>query len=332
MRGKGIHYDTGTRMDNGWTRETFDSSAAKREMQIIANELHCTAVRITGSEPERLAIAAGHAAEAGLEVWLSPFPCGLTTDEMLPLFVECATRAEDLRRNGGNVTLIAGGELSLFGRGFVPGDTFFARVALFTGRGPELAALRTAVTAQLHAFLGEVVDAVRAKFGGKLTYASLPFERVDWTRFDYVAVDAYRVAENAATYVEDLRSLHRHGLPVVVTEFGCCAYRGAADLGARGFLVVDQDAEPWRLDGEYQPDEQEQVTYLRELLQVFKQENVDTAFWFTFAGFRYPHHPDPRYDLDIASFGVVRVNPDTSLAPKASFHALAAEYGKDKAR
>ena len=93
MRGKGIHYDTGTRMDNGWTRETFDSSTAKREIQIIADELHCTAVRITGSDPDRLATAAEYAAEAGLEVWFSPFPCGLTADEMLPLFVECAARA-----------------------------------------------------------------------------------------------------------------------------------------------------------------------------------------------------------------------------------------------
>jgi len=34
---------------------------------------------------------------------------------------------------------------------------------------------------------------------------------------------------------------------------------------------------------------------------------MDGAFWFTFAGFGYPHHTDPRYDLDCASFGVVKI-------------------------
>lgn len=52
---------------------------------------------------------------------------------------------------------------------------------------------------------------------------------------------------------------------------------------------------------------------------------MDSAFWFTFAGYRYPHHTDPRYDLDLASYGVVRLEPDMSWEPKESFHALAAE-------
>jgi len=259
---------------------------------------------------------------------LSPFPCGLTTGEMLPLFAECADVAEELRRGGADVTLITGGELSLFAHGFVPGDDFFSRVAVFTSRTPELAALRESASEQLNAFLAEVVDAVRPRFGGQLTYASVPFERVDWSRFDYVGVDAYRVAKNADRYAAEIRDLHRHGLPVVITEFGCCAFRGAADLGARGFLVVDQQARPWRLDGGHQRDEQEQAKYLRDLLRIFAEENVDTAFWYTFAGYRFPHHPDPRHDLDMASFGVVRIDPDGTLTPKASFAALADIYGE----
>jgi hypothetical protein len=80
MRGKGIHYDTGTHLSDGWTREAFDSSTVRREMQVIAGDLHCTAVRITGSDPDRLTIAGEHAAEAGLEVWFAPFPRDLTAD------------------------------------------------------------------------------------------------------------------------------------------------------------------------------------------------------------------------------------------------------------
>jgi hypothetical protein len=327
MRGKGIHYDTGTHLSDGWTREAFDSSTVRREMQVIAGDLHCTAIRITGSDPDRLTIAGEHAAKAGLEVWLAPFPCDLTTEQMLPLFTECAARAEDLRRHGADIVLVTGGELSIFARGFLPGDDFLTRTALFTTNGPELPSLLRAVPARLNTFLAEVLDTVRPRFDGKVTYASLPFERVNWTPFDYVAVDAYRAAHNAATFREEIRDLHRHGRPVAVTEFGCCTYRGAADLGGRGFLIIDRDHEPWRLNGEYHRDEDGQATYLRDLLHIFEQENVDSAFWYTFAGYRHPHHPDPRHDLDLASYGVIKLAPDTSWEPKASFHALAAEYG-----
>ena len=327
MRGRGINYDTGARLSGGWTRDAFDSTAVRRDMQVIADDLHCTAVRISGSDPDRLTIAGEHAADAGLQVWFAPFPCDLTTTQMLPLFAEYAARAEDLRRHGADVVLVAGGELSIFAHGFLPGDDLFARTATLTAAGPDLPSLLSTVPARLNAFLGEVASTVRAGFGGKVTYASLSIERVDWTPFDYVAVDAYRAAHNAATFREQIRELHRHGRPVAVTEFGCCTYRGAADRGARGWLIVDRDHEPWRLDGDYQRDEEEQATYLRDLLQIFEQENVDSAFWFTFAGYKYPHHPDPRHDLDLASYGLIKLEPDMSWEPKASFHTLAAEYG-----
>jgi hypothetical protein len=81
-------------------------------------------------------------------------------------------------------------------------------------------------------------------------------------------------------------------------------------------------------------DEGEQVTYLRDLLEIFEQEGVDTAFWFTFASYDLPYRPGPRDDLDMAAYGVVRVleqgrgsaYPDMGWEPEASFHALAAAY------
>ncbi|GAA1625729.1 hypothetical protein GCM10009733_023000 [Nonomuraea maheshkhaliensis] len=330
MRGKGIHYDTGTRVTDGWSRPAFDVSDVRRDMRAIARELHCTAVRVTGSDPGRLTIAAEQAAEAGLEVWFAPFPCDLTTGQLLPLFAECADRAEALRRGGASVVLVTGGELSMFCHGFLPGDDFLTRIALFTGAKPDPRERLAALPARINAFLAEAADTVRARFGGKITYASLPFERVDWAPFDYVAADAYRAARNAATFREEIRDLHRHGRPVVITEFGCCTYRGAADKGGAGFLIVDRDHEPWRLDGHYERDEDGQAAYLRDLLRVFEEEGVDTAFWYTFASYRYPHHADPRFDLDLAAFGLVRVDPDLSLRPKAAFHALAAEYGEER--
>ncbi|MFD4144663.1 acetylxylan esterase [Streptomyces sp. NPDC058572] len=56
------------------------------------------------------------------------------------------------------------------------------------------------------------------------------------------------------------------------------------------------------------------------------QKDSIAAFWFTFAGYEYPHHADPRFDLDMASYGVCRLMPDGSLAPKRSFHTMAKAY------
>ena len=110
MRAYGITYDTGFINDGVSTREPFDPDVVRREMRIIRDDLHCTAVRVIGGDPDRLEIAARHAADAGLEVWFSPFTCGLTVDELLALLADCATRAERLRLAGADVVFLTGSE------------------------------------------------------------------------------------------------------------------------------------------------------------------------------------------------------------------------------
>ncbi|HZC27751.1 MAG TPA: hypothetical protein VE287_12055, partial [Actinopolymorphaceae bacterium] len=281
MRGKGITYDTGFFPGGKNTRETFDSEVVRRELRVIADDLHCTAVRISGGDPDRLSAAGEHAVAAGLEVWLSPFPAEMTAAQMLPYFADCAERAERLRRGGGEVVLVTGCELSFFAAGFIPGEDSYARMATLTSGDPALWASLQDVPAQMNGFLAESAATVRERFGGRVTYAAGPWELVDWTPFDIVSVDAYRDGHNAATYREDLRRHGSHGKPVAVTEFGCCTYKGAAERGANGWMVVDEASQPPRVCGDLVRDEGEQVRYLRELLEVFEQEGVDSAFWFT---------------------------------------------------
>jgi hypothetical protein len=57
MRGEGINYDTGFYPGGVSTREHFDPSLVGREMRVIADDLHCTAVRISGGDPGRLSVA-----------------------------------------------------------------------------------------------------------------------------------------------------------------------------------------------------------------------------------------------------------------------------------
>ena len=197
------------------------------------------------------------------------------------------------------------------------------------------------VPARINDFLGKAVGVARERFGAKISYASLPFEGVDWTPFDVIASDAgYRSRGIADRYRMDIRAFVAQGQslgkPVAVTEFGCTTHRGAADKGGRGDLIVEWggDGRPVRLNGDYTRDEDEQATYLRELLDVFTAEGVDWAFVNTFARYDLPHRSDPREDFDMASYGVVKVledrlghtYPDMAWEPKAAFSALADYY------
>jgi len=204
------------------------------------------------------------------------------------------------------------------------------------------------------------VDVVRARFGGPVSYASLPLEGVDWAPFDVIATDAaYRTAVTAARFREHVRAFveqgRAQGKPVAVTEFGCGTHRGAADVAGTGdsMIVWGDDGRAAGLTGAYVRDEGGQATYLRELLEVFDAEGVDAAFVYTFARYDLPHRDDPNVDLDMASAGVVKVldpspslrsgsghapggardprgrrYPDMPWEPKAAFDALAERYGR----
>ncbi|MGW0484586.1 hypothetical protein [Nonomuraea sp. NPDC003214] len=87
MRAKGITYDTGFVRNGGLSRERFDPDVVRRELGIIRDDLHRTAVRVIGGDPERLELAPG---------------------ETLSLLADCAGRAERIRRQGAEVVFLAG--------------------------------------------------------------------------------------------------------------------------------------------------------------------------------------------------------------------------------
>ena len=339
MRASGISYDTGFVRNGVSSREAWDPEVVRRELRIIRDDLHCNAVRVMGGDPERLDLAAGCAAELGLEVWFSPYPLELTTGELLSLFADCAERAERLRRRGAEVVFVTGAELSLMNKGFLPGDRFDDRLGQLLGQPHRLPELIGGVAARVNEFLATAVALVRERFGGRVTYAAIQLERVDWAGFEIVSMDLYRSTEIAGRFTDGVRALVALGKPVAVTEFGAATFRGAGDRGARGLEIVEHDQDagaPLRLDGAYDRDEEGQATYLRELLEVFEAEGVDSAFVFTFALHDYPHRPgaDPRDDLDLASYGIVKVlehghgdtYPDMAWEPKAAFRMLAGHW------
>jgi hypothetical protein len=340
VRAKGMTYDTGFVRHGEISRERFDPGVVRRELAIIRDDLHCNAVQIIGGVPERLEAAAGYAAGLGLEVWFSPYPLELTAGQILALLSDCAERAERLRKAGAEVVFVAGVELSLMNPGFLPGGSVDERLGLLLSQPPDRRRERLAeVSVRVNDFLRDAVAAIRERFGGRVTYAAIPVERVDWAPFDIVSVELIRSAEVAAQFRGGVRSLVAGGKPVAITGFGAATYRGAGDRGGRAMDIVEYDADtgaPLRLDGEYVRDEAGQATYLAELLEIFDTEGVDSTFVFLFALASFPHRPDgdPRDDLDLASPAIVRTlegrpggsYPGLEWEPKAAFTTVADCY------
>jgi len=339
MRAKGIAYDTGFVRAGINSLARFDPDVVRRELAIIRNDLHCNAVQIIGGDPQRLELAARAAAELGLEVWFSPYPLDLTPDRILALFLDCAERAERIRSAGAEVTFVAGVELSIMNAGFVDGAGIGERLGRLladpAGRAERLAEVRS----RLNHFLGTAVAAIRERFGGRVTYAAIPFEGPDWDLFDVVTLELIRSAEVADQFREGVRRLVAQPKPVAITGFGTATWRGAGDVAPRSMEILESDEAtgvPLRLKGQYERDEAGQAAYLGELLEIFDSEGVDSAFVYLFALNNLPHRPDgdPRDDLDLASVGIVKVldgrngdtYPDMAWEPKAAFATIAERY------
>jgi hypothetical protein len=339
MNFKGINYDVGTpTTHNSLTREVFDPLLVRREIEIIKNDLHCNAIRISGQSLERLTSAAQFAIEQGLEVWFSPTLPDAAQLETLQYLAECAQAAEGLREQSPQIVMILGVELTAFMRGFLEGETPMQRLGTLINplRLIKSTILKGSFHKNLNAFLSKATALVREYFKGRITYASGPWENVDWSPFDFVAVDYYRDAMNKVVYTRNLRAYFKHAKPVIITEFGCCTYQGAEAKGGYGWAIVDWSKTPPQLKGEFARSETAQADYLLELLEIFNAEKVSGAFVFTFVNPGYPHNPDPLYDLNLASYSLVKtyldqkgiIYPDMPWEPKEAFFKLAQYYGE----
>ncbi len=335
---RGINYDIGTPFRKGeLSRPDFDESIIKKEIEIIRNDLGCDAIRISGYDIHRLLRASEFALEQGLQVWLSPAYIDATPEEAERYLVDCAKEAEELRKKYNDLVFVAGCEYSLFLNGFVKGRTIHERIMkIFSPVGIMLNSLgfRRGMHRRLNVFLRDTVTTIRKHFGGKLTYASGTWERIDWDAFDIVGIDHYLAAYNKSSYTRKLADYYKFNKPVAVLEFGCCTYKGAEDKGGAGWTITEVvDGKRAVKDG-YVRDETVQANYIIELLGIFEREKIYGAFVFTFVNPSARYNSNPRFDLDMASYGIVKPVDDTNEAsykglpwvPKEAFHRLSAYY------
>jgi hypothetical protein len=350
MNRKGVSYDVGRVMGFNW-RPAFDPKTVQRELKIIKNDLRCNAVRICGRSINRLMITAEEALKQGLEVWLSPEMWDKSPDKTLHYITEAAKAAEKLhQRWPEQLVFSVGSELTLFMQGIIKGRTLPARI-----KNPTFVSIikTGGHNKPLNEFLAKANNSVRKVFHGKLTYASLVWEAVDWELFDFVGVDHYRINRIEDRYVEVLKPSFSHGKPVVITEFGYGTCQGG--LGSEGFLsssglggnIIDNKSlflhqllligrfvRP-HLNGSHVRDEAWQASKLVENLSVLDNAGVDGTFIFQFISQINPYSDNPKFDLDMGSSSLVKyyddkkhgtTYPDMNWEPKESFKAVAEYY------
>lgn len=328
---RGIGYDAGVLYEGDQpSRPHWRVEDARRDLRVIRDELHCNAVMIMATDNERLAEAGAAALDLGLFTWLQPRVFDADPPEALANLATAARLAEELRGQYGEVGLNIGCEMSLSVNGFFPGGSFIRRGALLTW----FFWLKPLADLRLNRFLRGAAAVAREQFAGPLSYGSGSWESIDWRPFDYIGLDYYLEAGNRWRFESDVRRHVRSGKPVLITEFGCCGYQGAAERGAAGFGVIDYGSEPPTVPAKLVRSERVQADYLNESLDIFAAAGVHGTFVFGFSEPSLPYSPDPPHDLDRASFGIVKVLPrrtESADEPerwerKEAFDALAGRY------
>ncbi|MGW3825879.1 hypothetical protein ACWEAF_27150 [Streptomyces sp. NPDC005071] len=323
MKYYGVVYDVGFRVfgEDPSSVEPFVPEVVRNDMRVIAEELHANAVRIEGESLERLLIASRAAVDAGLAVFFSPWKMNVDLKTSTRYIAEAAVAAEQLRQDGADIVFIANCEYSIFCDGVYPGADIFERSAwaknYFEGGALPLTPEGLhddfgAPHRRLNEALSQLTGTVRESFHGPVTYSAASYEGVDWSLFDLTGPNFYRERQNDEEYLAGLEYYRSFGNPVLVPEFGCCTYRGAADLGARGWRVV-KDVLPdgtgvWVDDTVPARSEREQADYIERQLAFFQEHDVHAAFVFIFSQVSRPGGEGPR-DLDLGSYSLVRFYP-----------------------
>ncbi|NRQ37105.1 abortive phage infection protein [Nonomuraea sp. NN258] len=329
---KGVNYDVGTNYlpDGVLSRGEWRPDLMRQEIRAVRDQLHANSVGIYGTDLDRLVQTATVALENGLHVWLQPRLIDAAPQKMLDHLARTAEAAELLRKKYEAIDLNVGCELTVFSAGIIPGASHEDRSAKLGS--PLYWPLFPWFNRKLNRLLGEAAAVARSAFRGRITYGAGLWEGVDWTPFDVVGLDYYRMPYNRSRYVKNLRRFHQYGKPVVIVEFGCGGYDGAAEKGPSSHAIIDRGGPTPVINGSWVRNERVQAEQIAELIGIFEEENVQGAYVFEFIEPHHPHSADPRHDLDMAGYGIVKVIQDEAAGsyrwePKAAFHEVARLYG-----
>ena len=348
MKYRGVVYDVGLNFngDGKFSVEPFNPTLVEFDMRAIANDLHANAVRIEGEEIHRLVTATRSAHAMGLTVFFNPWKMNANIDETRTYIWEAAQAAEQLKNESVDIVFVAGCEYTIFSKGIFPGDSFKERAMWL---GSQLAGDERALSdppkalldksMELNQALQSFVEVVRVAFKGLVTYSAGTWESVNWSIFDIVGIDYYRRGETEEQYMSGLERHRYEDKPIVVMEFGCCAYEGAAARGDGGFVLLEgtnPDGTGIFKDGVVPlRSEREQAVYVETQLHLLARADMYAAFVYVFT-FPAMRAGEGARDLDMMSFSLVKTFPESDSrsrnmppwGPKKAFWRVAECFRK----
>jgi len=296
-----------------------------------------------GSHIDKLILYSEEALKQGFHVWISPRLIDGTKQQTIKFINEASKKSEQLRKKYKNIVFIIGNELLLDSKVIFNAPRIFNRADFFKSyinfkssiknEIPQLKQIYSPMRKFIDKsdrLIKEFVEILRIEasknFKGQITYASLPWEEIDWNNFDIVSVNLYKNQWNASTYLDELRKFKSFNKPVAITEFGTCAYKGASKFGGSAYNVVDYRTKTIK-EGIIR-DENEQAIYLKELIEYYSKENISAVFIFDFKEEWKIHFNELLKDLDISSFGIVKVLEDGSIITKKAFEIVRKLYSR----
>jgi hypothetical protein len=329
LKYRGVDYEVveGEYPETGWSADRM-----RDDLGVIKDELHADSVSVFGTGVERLAATATEAAERGLHVWLQPRMEDVPRHEILDHLAETGRHAEELRRQGAEVDLSVGCEFVLFVPGILPGDNALERIEnISKGNYDPQQMVR-----RLNDFIKQAANVGRSAFDGQLTYGSAHGDDVDWDLFDIVSVNYYSYhGRDRAAYAKDLASYYRWDKPVAITECGSCTFKGAPKRGGMGWDVVDYSKPVPEIKDGVVRSEATQARYFADVFEVFESMDLYAAMIYQFGSPDAPYRSDPRYDLDTASYGLVKPIWEQPYDPgnwhwerKQAFYTVADQFGR----
>lgn len=344
MKHRGVVYDVGLQYNSGeYSVENFNADLVRYDMKVIADSLHCNAVRIEGEDISRLEQASLLAAEVGLKVFFNPWWMNADADQVATYMIRAAKTEEQLRKRGVDITFVTGCEFSLFNNGIIEGKNIGERIASLMklqelqDKPAELKKATDMITTELNTALGKIVKGIRKHFNGAVTYSAGTWEQVDWSMFDIIGVDYYRDRQSDEEYLAGIKEYLRYGKPVWVMEVGCCTFEGASKLGGGGFTVlhgVDENGCGIYAGGSAPArSEKEQADYDEQQIRLLSDSGIDGLFIFVFS-FPIAPYREIGLDYDLTAYPIVKSFPKDDprsrqmppWQPKEAFHRIGAVY------
>jgi hypothetical protein len=283
-------------------------------LSIIRKELGCNAVRFFGNENERMISATKMAKGLNFKtIMASPRYTNANIDTTIQFMLPLVDELETLRDP--SVVLNIGNELIVDVYGIVEGDSAYERDRELNKRWGEITTSEKYQGA-LNEALKAILEAVRPRFGGKITYSKHPAETIRWNElgFDIVSANDYYNTRDFTEegYIKMLNAYTQFGKPVYLTELGYYTFEDCLKWGGMGYWYV---TEGWRLSGDKPPvySQEAQAHAVDVYIQLLNQTKLDAIYLWALI----EKKPD---ELDITSDGIIKFSKTAPWPRKKAFY------------